>query len=30
MPGVGPHLPDPLGDRDTPGALWITDATLRL
>ncbi|WGP14349.1 helix-turn-helix domain-containing protein [Streptomyces sp. SH5] len=25
-----PHLPDPLGDRDTPGALWITDATLRL
>ncbi|MFI6143719.1 helix-turn-helix transcriptional regulator [Streptomyces griseus] len=27
---VHPHLPDPLGDRDTPGALWITDATLRL
>ncbi|MFJ1804464.1 hypothetical protein [Streptomyces sp. NPDC088180] len=25
-----PHLPDPLGDRDEPGALWITDATLRL
>ncbi|MFF9639787.1 helix-turn-helix transcriptional regulator [Streptomyces bacillaris] len=25
-----PHLPSPLGDRDEPGALWITDATLRL
>ncbi|UZI26660.1 helix-turn-helix domain-containing protein [Streptomyces sp. VB1] len=25
-----PHLPNPLGDRDEPGALWITDATLRL
>ncbi|MFD9813293.1 multiprotein-bridging factor 1 family protein [Streptomyces sp. NPDC059080] len=25
-----PHLPNPLGDRDTDGALWITDATLRL
>ncbi|MEU8672901.1 helix-turn-helix domain-containing protein [Streptomyces anulatus] len=25
-----PHLPDPIGDRDEPGALWITDATLRL
>ncbi|MFD7859140.1 helix-turn-helix domain-containing protein [Streptomyces microflavus] len=25
-----PHLPDPLGDRDEPGALWVTDATLRL
>ncbi|MFJ6239554.1 helix-turn-helix domain-containing protein [Streptomyces griseus] len=25
-----PHLPDPLGDREEPGALWITDATLRL
>lgn len=25
-----PYLPDPLGDRDEPGALWITDATLRL
>ncbi|MFJ8562453.1 hypothetical protein ACIRD0_34215 [Streptomyces microflavus] len=24
------HLPDPLGDRDEPGALWVTDATLRL
>ncbi|MET9771380.1 helix-turn-helix domain-containing protein [Streptomyces sp. NPDC006415] len=29
-PWTHPHLPDPLGDRDTPGALWITDATLRL
>ncbi|MGW6718064.1 helix-turn-helix transcriptional regulator [Streptomyces sp. NPDC054995] len=29
-PWAHPHLPDPLGDRDTPGALWITDATLRL
>ncbi|WP_373561522.1 hypothetical protein [Streptomyces sp. gb14] len=27
---IHPHLPDPLGDRDTPGALWVTDATLRL
>ncbi|WP_331757204.1 helix-turn-helix domain-containing protein (plasmid) [Streptomyces anulatus] len=25
-----PHLPDPIGDRDEPGALWVTDATLRL
>lgn len=25
-----PHLPSPLGDRDTAGALWVTDATLRL
>ncbi|WP_055557101.1 DNA-binding transcriptional regulator [Streptomyces sp. NBRC 110028] len=25
-----PHLPDPLGDRDQPGPLWITNATLRL
>ncbi|MGW3334103.1 helix-turn-helix domain-containing protein [Streptomyces rubiginosohelvolus] len=25
-----PHLPNPLGDRDEPGALWVTDATLRL
>ncbi|GAA1924286.1 helix-turn-helix domain-containing protein [Streptantibioticus ferralitis] len=25
-----PRLPDPLGDRDEPGALWVTDATLRL
>jgi Helix-turn-helix domain len=25
-----PHLPDPLGDRDTPGSLWVTDVTLRL
>ncbi|MET8940284.1 hypothetical protein ABZX28_25190 [Streptomyces rubiginosohelvolus] len=29
-PWIHPHLPDPLGDRDTPGALWVTDATLRL
>ncbi|MEU6632114.1 helix-turn-helix domain-containing protein [Streptomyces parvus] len=29
-PWTHPHLPDPLGDRDTPGALWVTDATLRL
>ncbi|MEU4032336.1 helix-turn-helix domain-containing protein [Streptomyces anulatus] len=29
-PWTHPHLPDPLGDRDEPGALWITDATLRL
>ncbi len=25
-----PNLPNPLGDRDTEGALWVTDATLRL
>ncbi|MFE1935958.1 helix-turn-helix domain-containing protein [Streptomyces sp. NPDC059474] len=24
------HLPDPLGDRDQPGPLWVTNATLRL
>ncbi|MGW2847444.1 helix-turn-helix domain-containing protein [Streptomyces sp. NPDC001274] len=29
-PWTHPHLPDPLGERDTPGALWVTDATLRL
>ncbi|MCK7626511.1 helix-turn-helix domain-containing protein [Streptomyces sp. RS10V-4] len=29
-PWTHPHLPDPLGDREEPGALWITDATLRL
>ncbi|MFH8365144.1 helix-turn-helix domain-containing protein [Streptomyces anulatus] len=29
-PWTHPHLPDPIGDRDEPGALWITDATLRL
>ncbi|MEU7347971.1 helix-turn-helix transcriptional regulator [Streptomyces bacillaris] len=29
-PWTHPHLPSPLGDRDEPGALWITDATLRL
>ncbi|WP_331726994.1 helix-turn-helix domain-containing protein (plasmid) [Streptomyces globisporus] len=29
-PWTHPHLPDPLGDRSTPGALWVTDATLRL
>lgn len=25
-----PHLPNPLGDREEPGPVWITDATLRL
>ncbi|MFE6041084.1 hypothetical protein [Streptomyces sp. NPDC056452] len=25
-----PQLPDPIGDRDEPGALWVTNATLRL
>ncbi|MEU2462516.1 helix-turn-helix domain-containing protein [Streptomyces sp. NPDC012473] len=25
-----PYLPDPIGDRDEPGPLWVTDATLRL
>ncbi|MFI0779357.1 helix-turn-helix domain-containing protein [Streptomyces sp. NPDC021212] len=25
-----PHLPDPLGDRDQPGPVWVTGATLRL
>ncbi|MGY0055096.1 helix-turn-helix domain-containing protein [Streptomyces sp. LZ34] len=25
-----PNLPDPLGDRDQPGPLWVTNATLRL
>ncbi|MFG3408250.1 helix-turn-helix domain-containing protein [Streptomyces sp. NPDC048142] len=29
-PWPHPHLPDPIGDRDGLGALWITDATLRL
>ncbi|MFJ6614818.1 helix-turn-helix domain-containing protein [Streptomyces sp. NPDC091289] len=29
-PWPHPHLPDPIGDRDEPGALWVTDATLRL
>ncbi|WP_331735663.1 helix-turn-helix domain-containing protein (plasmid) [Streptomyces anulatus] len=29
-PWTHPHLPDPIGDRDEPGPLWITDATLRL
>ncbi|WP_382464842.1 helix-turn-helix domain-containing protein [Streptomyces noursei] len=29
-PWQHPHLPDPLGDREEPAALWITDATLRL
>ncbi|MER5556180.1 helix-turn-helix transcriptional regulator [Streptomyces sp. NPDC002793] len=24
------HLPDPIGDRDEPGALWVTNSTLRL
>ncbi|MGW7620734.1 helix-turn-helix transcriptional regulator [Streptomyces antimycoticus] len=25
-----PHLPNPLGDRDQPGPVWVTNATLRL
>ncbi|MGW3569624.1 helix-turn-helix domain-containing protein [Streptomyces sp. NPDC000941] len=25
-----PHLPDPLADRDQPGPVWVTNATLRL
>ncbi|MEU0300609.1 helix-turn-helix transcriptional regulator [Streptomyces sp. NPDC006175] len=25
-----PNLPDPIGDRDEPGALWVTNSTLRL
>ncbi|MFH8760587.1 helix-turn-helix domain-containing protein [Streptomyces atroolivaceus] len=29
-PWVHPHLPDPIGDRDEPGALWVTNSTLRL
>lgn len=29
-PWPHPHLPDPIGDRDEPGALWVTNATLRL
>ncbi|MFJ9061763.1 helix-turn-helix domain-containing protein [Streptomyces sp. NPDC102409] len=29
-PWTHPHLPDPIGDRDEPGALWITNSTLRL
>ncbi|MCX4524042.1 helix-turn-helix domain-containing protein [Streptomyces anulatus] len=29
-PWTHPGLPDPIGDRDAPGALWVTDATLRL
>ncbi|MFJ9188552.1 helix-turn-helix domain-containing protein [Streptomyces anulatus] len=29
-PWTHPGLPDPIGDRDEPGALWVTDATLRL
>ncbi|MBM7443163.1 helix-turn-helix transcriptional regulator [Streptomyces sp. HB132] len=29
-PWTHPHLPDPIGDRDEPGALWVTNATLRL
>ncbi|MGW0791683.1 helix-turn-helix domain-containing protein [Streptomyces sp. NPDC002911] len=29
-PWEHPHLPDPIGDRDEPGALWVTNATLRL
>ncbi|MDT0477895.1 helix-turn-helix transcriptional regulator [Streptomyces sp. DSM 41014] len=26
----GDHLPDPIGDRDEPGPLWVTEPTLRL
>ncbi|WP_405669079.1 hypothetical protein [Streptomyces sp. NBC_01166] len=29
-PWEHPHLPDPIGERDEPGALWVTNATLRL
>ncbi|WP_443067330.1 hypothetical protein [Streptomyces sp. NBC_01422] len=29
-PWEHPHLPNPIGDRDEPGALWVTNATLRL
>ncbi|MFJ1775053.1 helix-turn-helix domain-containing protein [[Kitasatospora] papulosa] len=29
-PWVHAHLPDPIGDRDEPGALWVTNSTLRL
>ncbi|MFE9823472.1 hypothetical protein ACFYSH_15240 [Streptomyces sp. NPDC005791] len=29
-PWEHPHLPDPIGDRDEPGALWVTNLTLRL
>ncbi|WP_327209302.1 helix-turn-helix domain-containing protein [[Kitasatospora] papulosa] len=29
-PWAHPHLPDPIGDRDEPGALWVTNSTLRL
>ncbi|WP_331727115.1 helix-turn-helix transcriptional regulator (plasmid) [Streptomyces sp. NBC_01213] len=29
-PWEHPHLPDPIGDRDEPGALWVTNSTLRL
>ncbi|MFC8596686.1 helix-turn-helix domain-containing protein [Streptomyces atroolivaceus] len=29
-PWTHPHLPDPIGDRDEPGALWVTNSTLRL
>ncbi|MGY1433530.1 AAA family ATPase [Streptomyces reniochalinae] len=25
-----PHLPNPLGDREEPGQIWITESTLRL
>ncbi|MEU2469283.1 helix-turn-helix domain-containing protein, partial [Streptomyces sp. NPDC012486] len=25
-PWAHPHLPDPIGDRDEPGALWVTNA----
>ncbi|MFC8596515.1 DNA-binding protein, partial [Streptomyces atroolivaceus] len=29
-PWVHSHLPDPIGDRDERGALWVTNSTLRL
>ena len=29
-PWTHPYLPNPLGDREEPGPVWITDATLRL
>ena len=29
-PWMHPHLPNPLGDREEPGPVWITESTLRL
>ena len=29
-PWTHPHLPHPLGDREEPGPVWITESTLRL